>query len=186
MPMLSKVFQPPCDPIKVLLSKSVNCGAIFAIESRQWLKKINSRMSGRVSIRKPYQGEIVRNFPFEMFLALRTSVQHSRKSKITDNVVYSNNKKQQAMSFSSKKAVIVLLSVLSVYSEVNVKGFFKRILTGRKHGKARVIVSCGQEFCFTYKIKTGQFCVSLMQCGTRENMGKHFNVSTNYLTVYWI
>ena len=23
-----------------------------------------------------------------------------------------------------------------------------------------VIVSYGQEFCFTYKIKTGQFCVS--------------------------
>ena len=133
--------------MKILLNKTVNCGTIFANERR-------------VSIRKPYQGEIVRNFPFEMFYALKTSVQHSRKGEITNNVVYSDNKKQQVMSFSSKKAVIVLLSVLSGYSEINVKGFFKKVLPGRKHGKARVIVSYGQEFCFTYKIKTGQFCVS--------------------------
>ena len=155
-----EAFQPPSDPMKILLNKTVNCGTIFANESRQWLQKINARLSGRVSIRKPYQGKIVRNFPFEMFHALKTSVQHSRKGEITNNVVYSDNKKQQVMSFSSKKAVIVLLSVLSGYSEIEVKGFFKKVLTGRKHGKAHVIVSYGQEFCFTYKIKTGQFCVS--------------------------
>ena len=105
-------FQPPSDPMKILLNKTVNCGTIFATESRQWLQKINARLSGRISIRKPYQGEIVRNFPFEMLLALKTSVQHSRKVEIT-NVGYSDNKKQQVMSFSSKNDVIVLLSVLS-------------------------------------------------------------------------
>ncbi len=96
-----------------------------------------------------------------MFLALKTLVQHSRQSELTDNVAYSDNRKQQVMTFSSKKAVIVLLSVLSGYSEANVKGFFKKILAGRKHGKARVIVSCaGHEFSFTYKIKSRQFFVS--------------------------
>ncbi len=110
-----------------------------------------------------------RNIPFEMFLALKTSVQHSRKSELTDNVAYSDNRKQQVMTFSSKKAVIVLLPVLSGYSEANVKGFFKRNLVGRKHGKARVIVSCGHEFSFTYKIKSGQFVfLSTMEYGTRQ------------------
>ena len=123
----------------------------------KYIQKMNARLSGHISIRKPYQGEIVKNVPFEMFLGLNTSVQHSRKVEITNNVVYSDNKKQPVMSFSSKNAVIVLLSVLSGYSEANVKGFFKKILTGRKHGNARVIVNNGQEFCFTYKIKTRQF-----------------------------
>ena len=73
------------------------------------------------------------------------------------------------MSFSSKKAVIVLLSVLSGYSEIKVKGFLTKVLTGRKHGKAHVIVSYGQEFCFTYKIKTGQFVfLFTMEYGTRQ------------------
>ena len=64
------------------------------------------------------------------------------------------------MTFSLKKAVIELPSVLRGYSEANVKGFFKDILAGKKHGKAGVIVSCGHEFSLTYKIKSGQFCVS--------------------------
>ena len=95
----TEVFQPPSDPMKIWLNKTVNRGTIFATESRQWLQKINARLSGRISIRKPYQGEIVRNFPFEMLLALKTSVQHSKKGEITKNVVYSDNKKQQVMSF---------------------------------------------------------------------------------------
>ena len=97
-----EAFQPPSDPMKILLNKNVNCGTIFANESRQWLQKINARLSGRVSIRKPYQGEIVRNFPFEMFHALKTSVQHSRKGEITNNVVYSNNKKQSSLHVGVK------------------------------------------------------------------------------------
>ena len=86
-------FQPPSDPMKILLNKTVNCGTIFANESRQWLQKINACLSGHVSIRKPYQGEIVRNFPFEMFHALKMSVQHSRKGEITNNVAPTRNSK---------------------------------------------------------------------------------------------
>lgn len=153
-------FQPPSDPMKILLNRTVNCATIFNAESKQWLKKISNRLSGKISIRHPYQGEIVRNFPSEMFFALKTSVQHSRKEEITNNVFYNDNKNRNVMSFSSRKAVIVFLSLLSGYSETNVKGFFKKILAGRTHGKARVIVSCSKEFSFTYNIKTGQFCVS--------------------------
>ena len=126
-------------------------------------------MSVKISIRHPYQGEIVRNFPSEMFFALKTSVQHSRKEEITNNVFYNDNKNRNVMSFSSRKAVIVFLSLLSGYSETNVKGFFKKILAGRTHGKARVIVSCSKEFSFTYNIKTGQnVSLFIMEYGTRQ------------------
>lgn len=154
------VFQPPSDPMKVLLNRSVNCVTIFEAESKQWLRKIYSRLGGKVSIRHPYQGEIVRCLPLEIFLALKTSVQHSRRREITNNVVYSDNKHQHVMSFSSRKAVIEFLSLLSCWPESDVKSCLKKSLAGRVHGIARVIVSCAKEFSLTYKIKSGQFCVS--------------------------
>ncbi len=56
---LIEAFEPSSDPMKVLLTKTVNCGTIFAAESRQWLQKISSRLAGSISIRKPSQGEII-------------------------------------------------------------------------------------------------------------------------------
>ena len=153
-------LKPPSDPMNVLLNTSLNCGTLFATESKQWLQKISSRLSGKTSIRHPYQAEIVRNLPLEMFLCLKRAVQHSRKREITDYVIYSDNKKCQLMSFSSKKAVAVFLAQLSSWSERDVKCYFKKILTGRAHGKASVIVSAVTNFSFIYNMKASQFCIS--------------------------
>lgn len=146
--------------LKVLLNTSLNCATLLATESKQWLQKISSRLSGKTSIRSSYQAAIVRNLPLEMFLCLKRAVQHSIKREITDYVIYSDNKKSQLMSFSSKKAVAVFLAQLPSWRERDVKYYFKKILTGRAHGKASVIVSAVRNVSFIYNMKTSQLCIS--------------------------
>ena len=154
-------LKPPNDPMKVLLNTSLNCGTLFATKSKQWLQKISSRLSGKTSIGRlhVYQAEIVRSLHLETFLCRKRAVQHSRKREITDYVLYSDNEKSQLMSFSSKKAVAVFLAQLSSWSERDVQCYFKKILTGRAHGKASVIVSAVRNFSFIYKMKASQFCI---------------------------
>ena len=57
-----RVFQSPTDPLKILLNAPVNCGTVLYDETRLWLDKIKLRLGGKVSIRRPYQCEIIRNF----------------------------------------------------------------------------------------------------------------------------
>ena len=54
-----RVLQSPIDPLRILLNTSVNCGTVLEDESRLWLEKIKGRMGGKVSIRHPYQCEII-------------------------------------------------------------------------------------------------------------------------------
>ena len=109
------------------------------------------RLSGKTSMRHPYQAEIVRKLSLEMFLGLRRAAQHSR---IRDN------KKSQFMSFSSEKTAAVFLAQLSGLSERYVKIYIKKILTGSAYGKASVIVSSAKNVSFIYKNKASQFCIS--------------------------
>ena len=122
-----QAFKPPTDPLKILLNVSLNCGSLFKTESELWLQKINSRFTGRPSIRYPYQCEIQRNIPVDLFHCLKTGLQHSRIKNITDQVTYEDNKKDSVMSFISKEAVVVFLSQLSGLDESNVKEYLKKI-----------------------------------------------------------
>ena len=72
------VFHSPTDPAKILLNRSVCFGTIFESESRQWLRKIHIHLGGKVSIRRPYEGEIVRCLPVEMCRVVKTALEHSR------------------------------------------------------------------------------------------------------------
>lgn len=153
-------FKPPSDPLKVLLNTGINCGSVLVAESKLWLEKIGFRLTGKTSIRNPYRSEIIRNIPLEVFLSLERAVRHSRKQEIANNVTHCENKKGHVMSFTSRKAVVLLLSMLSGLSETSVLSHFKRRLTGNTNGKAKVIVNSEKDFAFVYKIKPGQFIIS--------------------------
>ena len=87
------VFQSPTDPLKILLNVPVNCGAVLSDETKLWLDKINFRLGRKVSIRQPYQCEIIRNLPKEIFLAFRSGVSHSRLQDVVDNISLAENKR---------------------------------------------------------------------------------------------
>lgn len=73
-----------------------------------------------------------------------------------DHVIYAENKKGHVISFSSKKAVVALFSQLTGLNEPEVKGYFKKSLSGRVNGKASVIVNPVKDFAFLFKIKPSQ------------------------------
>jgi len=154
-----QAFKPPTDPLKILLNVSLNCGSLFKTESKFWLQKINYRLTGKPSIKTPYKCEIQRNIPVELFHCLQRALQCSRTKNITDHVTYEDGKNHSAMSFASKEAVVVFLSLLSGLDESDIKKYFKKYLSGRVNGKATVIVNTGKKFEFIYKKKSSQLCI---------------------------
>ena len=45
-----------------LCTRTISVASVLSNESRLWLDGIYRRLSGRVSIRKPYQGEVLNKF----------------------------------------------------------------------------------------------------------------------------
>ena len=154
-----QAFKPPTDPLKILLNTSLNCGSLFKTESKLWLQKMYFRLTGRPSIRNPYQCEIQRNIPVDLFHCLKRALQHSRVNNITDHVTYEERSKDDVISFISKQAVVGFLSLLSGLDESDVKKYFKKYLTGRVNGKATIIVNTRKKFEFIYRKKSLQLCI---------------------------
>ena len=152
-----RVFQSPTDPLKILLNVPVNCGTVLYDETKLWLDKIKFRLGGKVSIRRPYQCEIIRNLPKEIFLAFRSGVSRSRLQDVVDNISLAENNKCYAMSFTRMEAVVALFSVLSGMPEGTVKSYFKRRVS---NGRAKVIVNLQKDFVFLYKIKAAQLLIT--------------------------
>ena len=152
-----RVFQSPTDPLKILLNVPVNCGTVLSDETKLWLDKINFRLGGKVSIRRPYQSEIIRNLPKEIFLAFRSGVSRSRLQDVVDNISLAENNKCYAISFTRMEAVVALFSVLSGMPEGTVSSYFKRRVS---NGRAKVIVNLQKDFVFLYKIKAGQLLIT--------------------------
>lgn len=149
-------LKPPTDPLKILLNTDVNCSSIFRSESQLWFSKIKGSLTRKPRIRNPYEAEIVRPMPLEVFLVLKRAVEHTRLNNITTNVTFDHNNKAHVMSFSSVPAVICLFSQLSALSQTDVKSHLKISQSGRMHGKASVIVNTEKDFTFMFKIKPMQ------------------------------
>ena len=145
-----QAFKSPTDPRKILLNVSLNCGSVFKTESKFWLQKINYRLTGKPSIKTRTSVKIQRNITVELFHCLQRALQCSRTKNITDHVTYEDSKNHSAMSYASKEAVVVFLSLLSGIDERDIKKYFKRYLSGRVNGKATVIVNTGKKFEFLY------------------------------------
>lgn len=152
-----RVFQSPTDPLKILLNAPVNCGTILYDETKLWLDKIKFRLGGKVSIRRPYQCEILRNLPKEIIVAFRSGVVRSRLQDVVDNISLAENNKCYAISFTRMEAVVVLFSVLSGMPEGTVRSYFTRRV---QNGRAKVIVNLEKDFVFLYKIKAGQLLIT--------------------------
>ena len=104
------------------------------------------RLTGRPSIRNLYQCEIQRNIPVDLFPCLKRALQHSRVKNITDHVTYEERSKDDVISFISKQAVVVFLSLFSGSDESDVKKYCKKYLTGRVNGVATIIVNTRKKF----------------------------------------
>ena len=154
-----RVFQSPTDPLKILLNVPVNCGTVLSDETKLWLDKINFRLGGKVSIRRPYHSEIIRNLPKEIFLAFRSGVSRSRLQDVVDNISLAENNKCYAISFTRMEAVVALFTMLSGMPEGTVSTYFKRRVS---NGRAKVIVNLHfvLHFVFLYKIKAGQLLIT--------------------------
>ena len=152
-------LKPPTDPLRVLLNMDVNCGSLMASEGKLWLQKVRGRLARKTSIRNPFEGEIVRTIPLEVFLCLKRAVQHSRSREIMDSVTFDKNSKAHVISFSTKEAVVFFFSHLTGLSAPAVTGYLKISQTGRFNGNTSVIVNMEKDFTFIYKIKPMQLCV---------------------------
>ena len=104
-------LKPPTDPLRVLLNMDVNCGSLMASEGKLWLQKVRGRLARKTSIRNPFEGEIVRTIPLEVFLCLKRAVQHSRSREIMDSVTFDKNSKAHVISFSTKEAVVFFFRI---------------------------------------------------------------------------
>lgn len=153
-------FEPPSDPLKVLLNTGINCSSIFAEESRSWLQKIYTRLAGKTSIKNPYQAEIVRSIPIEVFRCFKRAITHTRNKEINDNVVLGDNKKKHVISFTSRVAVVSLFSLLSGMRDTEVMSHFDRSLVGRFNGNASIIIDTSKDFAFIYSINSSQLCIA--------------------------
>ena len=109
-----------------------------------------------------------RNIPVDLFHCLKRALQHSRVNKITDHITYEERSKDDIISFISKQAVVVFLSLLSGLDESDVKKYFKKYLTGRVNGKATITVNTRKKFEFIYKKKSLSCALYyIMEFGTR-------------------
>ena len=163
------VFKPPSDPLKVMLNVGINCGSIFKDESKLWLSRIYTRLAMKVSIRKPYQSEIVRNIPLEVFLSLKRAVEHTRNHEVAGNLISEENRKCHIMAFTSESAVTSLLTMLSGLSEAEVQSHFRRKLSGRINGRAEVI-NKEKEFSLVYKVNLNH-CIIEFYYGVWNSAG---------------
>ena len=153
-------FKPPTDPLKIVLNASVNCGLLLLQETDLWLRKITGSLRPKPSIRHPYYCEVTRTMPFDVLKLLRNGILHSRIKEITENVIYCSNKKAHVLSFTSKDAVLLVLSTLSHKSTSYVESRFRKKLKGRLNGRAEVIISPENDFSFIYKVTSSQLVIS--------------------------
>ena len=98
--------------------------------------------------------------PFDVLKLLRNGILHSRIKEITKNVIYCSNKRGHVLSFTSKDAVLLVLSTLSQKSTSYVGSRFNKNLKGRVNDRAAVIMSPEKDFSFVYKVKTSQLVIS--------------------------
>ena len=153
-------FKPSSDPMKIMLNVGFNASAAFVSESQLWLKKIGTRQAAKPSIKHPFQSQITRDMPDELFFTLWKAVQHTTRKSITDNSIFGQNKKGRVMSLTSKVAVIELFAMLNGLDTTSVRQKLEKTLSGRRKGKASMVVDTVKDFAFTYMVKQSKLLIS--------------------------
>ena len=114
-------FKPLSEPMKIMLNVGFNASAAFSSESQLWLKKIGTRLAAKPSIKHPFQSQITRDMPDELFFTFWKSVQHTTGKSITGNAIFWENKKGRVMSLTAKAAVIEVFAMLSGLDTTSVR-----------------------------------------------------------------
>jgi len=121
------------------------------------------RLAGRVSVRKPYYGEIHRSIPYDIFAVLRRIIRNAGDGSFTEPACYMSmkNKKAEVISFTSLCSLQKFFTILSGMSTREVKKFFSRRLTSspRSGNKVELLVQDTKDFGFMYKHSIGQLSI---------------------------
>lgn len=145
--------------IRRVLETRISCSSVLYSESKLWLVMINRRLTGRLKIRNPFNGECKRDIPSPIFKVLQSAIESSSLEEFNEpNCYISGNKKATVISFTTLKSVTSLFNIISGYNEVEVNKFFSRSL--KTTGKAEVIVNEVKDFALIYKYSKGQFIIS--------------------------
>jgi len=140
----------------MLLSPSISPASVLTEESMLWLKAIHRRLCQRVSLRRPYVGEIQRNIPYTIFKSVTLMLRNSENFHEPSCYV-AKNKKGEVISFTCLRSLRKFFSLLSGIKTQTVSTYFSRKLTGmRSLHKVKVIVTPTSDFGFVYKLSTGQ------------------------------
>lgn len=112
-----------------------------------------------MGMRRPYYGEISRNVPFDIFLAIRHFLKDIKA--IEPECYMAGNKKGDVISITSHALLECVFAGLSGQTVKQVRPFLKRHLTAgcRFNHQVKVIVSAEKDFGFVYKKNTGQLLV---------------------------
>lgn len=139
---------------KLLSITNINAGSLLMAETRSWLVMIDKRLAGKVSIRRPYQVELQRSIPYEIFATLKSIIKNADDAIFEEPSCYvKGNNKAEVISFTSLGSLLKLLSLLSALSTREVRKYLSRKLTSstRAGNKVKVIVDDSRDFAFVYK-----------------------------------
>ena len=90
-------------------------------------------------------------------MALRRGITLSRIQDFVNNFSLPEDEKCYSLSFTGKKAVVSLFSLLSGLFEGAVASYFKRRVS---NGKAAIIIHPEKDFAFLYKVKADQLVIT--------------------------
>ena len=144
----------------LLRSSSICSLTVLSRESKHWLGMIHRRLAGRKRIKKPYFAEMHRNVPYEIFGVIKRMIVSQAKDFQRPECYVESNSKGEVVSFTSKKPLVFLFSLLSGMSTRKVKHFLQRALTGKRHGfTTKVLISNIKDFAFVYIFKTSELII---------------------------
>ncbi|KAK3753094.1 hypothetical protein QZH41_010833, partial [Actinostola sp. cb2023] len=147
----------------LLTQSSLNAGEVLSSEACMWMKKIYIRLAGRVTIRRPYHGNISRQIPYGIFrIASLVATTSNDGSFLEPRCYIKKNKKAEVICFTSLTSLQKFMSLLSGLSTREVKKHFSRELKGRcREGhNVKLLVSEDEQFAFTFWINRGQLDIS--------------------------
>lgn len=119
-----------------------------------WLDAIYRRLSGRVSIRRPYQAEVARNIPIDVFSTCKMVV---RDLAVEPDVYIASNRKGEVISITSLDLLQKFIACISAMDGREVKRYLSRKLSSasRHNHKVALIVSEYKDFGLVYKKRKG-------------------------------
>ncbi|KAK3728179.1 hypothetical protein QZH41_019023 [Actinostola sp. cb2023] len=147
----------------LLSFSSVNAASVIHSEASLWMRKIYTRLSGRVAVRRPYHAKICRQIPHEIFKVARRVVVGNKDGSFFEPRCYvRTNSKAEVICFTSLYSFQKFMSTISGLSRSEMKKYFSRQLQGRNRlgHTVKLLVDDEKQISFTYWIKRGQLDIA--------------------------